>query len=57
ANSADGYYTVAVVSDATSFTLTATPAGAQANDADCTEITLDHLGERDGDGTDPDECW
>ncbi len=54
ANSADGCYTVAVVSDATSFTLTATPGGAQANDADCTKIALDHLGTRNGTGT---ECW
>jgi type IV pilus assembly protein PilE len=35
ANSPDNYYTVAVVSDATSFTLTATAVGSQAtNDTD-----------------------
>ncbi len=54
ANSADGYYTVAVASTATSFTLTASPAGAQTSDTDCTAMTLTNTGVQDGTGT---ECW
>ncbi len=57
ADSADGYYTVSIVSDATSFTLTATPAGVQANDADCTAMTLTNTGLEGGTGADSDECW
>ena len=45
ADSDEGYYTLAL-SDlaASTFTLTATPAGVQANDSECPTITLDHLG-------------
>ena len=57
ANSIDGYYTVAVVSDATTFTLTASPAGSQTSDADCTSIIIDNLGQQTGTGADPTECW
>ncbi len=57
ADSADGYYTVSIVSDATSFTLTATPAGAQASDADCKTMTLTNTGLEGGTGADSDECW
>lgn len=57
ASSPDGFYTVAVVSDATTFTLTASPAGAQTGDTDCTSITLDNLGQQAGAGADPTECW
>ncbi|MCP4186672.1 MAG: prepilin-type N-terminal cleavage/methylation domain-containing protein [Gammaproteobacteria bacterium] len=57
ATSSDGYYTVAVVSDATTFTLTASPAGAQTSDADCTSIILDNLGQQTGTGADSVECW
>ena len=37
----------------TTFTITATPVGAQNSDQ-CGEMTLNHLGERDADG---DNCW
>ncbi len=57
ANSPDGYYTVAVVSDATSFTLTASPTGSQTSDSDCTSIILDNLGQQTGTGADSTECW
>ncbi|MCP3688387.1 MAG: prepilin-type N-terminal cleavage/methylation domain-containing protein [Gammaproteobacteria bacterium] len=57
-DSADGYYTVAIVSDATSFTLTATPTGVQkGGDTDCETITLTNTGLEGGTGADPDECW
>ena len=58
ANSPDGYYTVVVnAPDATSFTLTATPAGAQANDSDCLTMTLTNTGVRDGTPAGTHECW
>ena len=44
---------------ATSFTLTATPVvgKAQANDTDCTTITLANTGIKSGTGADATECW
>lgn len=57
ANSADGFYTVAIVSDATSYTLTASPAGAQASDTDCVTMTLTDTGIQDGTPAGTHECW
>jgi type IV pilus assembly protein PilE len=42
---------------ATSYTLTATPIGGQAADADCTALTLTNTGVKGGTGADPAECW
>jgi type IV pilus assembly protein PilE len=58
-NSAEGFYTVGVVSAATSYTLTATPVGgrAQANDAKCATLTLTHVGVKGATGTAATECW
>ena len=44
---------------ASSFTLTATPVVGepQANDADCTTLTLTNNGARGGSGADASECW
>ena len=39
------------------FTLTATPQNEQADDTDCTALTLTHLGEQSATGDDPDSCW
>jgi len=39
------------------FTLTATPQNEQADDTDCTTLTLTHLGEQSATGDDPDSCW
>jgi type IV pilus assembly protein PilE len=41
------------------FTLTATPVVGepQANDADCTTLTLTNTGSRGGSGADASECW
>jgi len=50
--SPEGYYTISVVSDATSYTLTATGANEQAQDTDCSPLTLDYLG-----NPSPEECW
>ena len=54
----ENFYTVtATTLTPTTFTLTATPQNAQANDADCTTLTLDHLGQRGATGGNPGECW
>ena len=44
---------------ASSFTLTATPVvgEAQANDTDCTTLTLANTGVKGGGGADASECW
>ena len=39
------------------FTLTAAPQNEQADDTDCTALTLTHLGEQSATGDDPDSCW
>ena len=42
------------------FTLTATPQNEQADDTDCTALTLTHLGEQsatNATGDDEDSCW
>ena len=39
------------------FTLTAIPQNEQANDTDCTALTLSHLGEQSATGNDTDSCW
>ncbi|HRL95417.1 MAG TPA: type IV pilin protein [Pseudomonas sp.] len=58
-NSAEGFYTVGVVSDATTYTLTATPVAgrAQAGDAKCATLTLNNLGVKGATGTALTECW
>lgn len=52
ATSPENYYTITVVSDATTYTLTATAAGAQTNDSGCSPLTLNYLGARL-----PANCW
>jgi type IV pilus assembly protein PilE len=51
-------YTLSLVSDAASYTLTATPYGTQANDI-CGTLTLKNTGEKGANGTSPDtaNCW
>ena len=39
------------------FTLTAAPQNEQADDTDCTALTLTHLGEQSATGDDPGSCW
>jgi len=51
-----GYYGIAVVRDGVSFTLTATPAGPQVNDTDCTSMTLTNTGIKGGSPA-TNECW
>ncbi|TJY62301.1 prepilin-type N-terminal cleavage/methylation domain-containing protein [Sinimarinibacterium sp. CAU 1509] len=49
-----GYYSVAVTRAATTFSLTATAQGAQANDTQCASFTLDHLGAQTATSS---NCW
>lgn len=58
-NSAEGLYSVGVVSAATTYTLTATPVAgrAQASDAKCATLTLNNLGVKGATGTAAGECW
>lgn len=57
--SAEGLYTVGVVSAATTYTLTATPVAGkvQASDAKCATLTLNNLGVKGATGTAVTECW
>ena len=50
---------VGVTDNELAFTLTATPepGQAQADDADCDELTLTHLGVKSATGPDKDSCW
>jgi type IV pilus assembly protein PilE len=48
-------YAIDADTDATTFTLTATPQGAQADDA-CGALTLDHTGQKGADD-DVATCW
>jgi len=58
-NSAEGLYTVGVVSSSTAYTLTALPVAgrAQAADLKCATLTLTHTGARGATGTAVAECW
>lgn len=58
-DSADGHYTLGIVTDDDNltYTITATAQGGQADDEDCEEFTLNQLGVKtatDGDGA---KCW
>ena len=53
------YYSITAVVANTTFTLTATPVGGgpQANDADCTTLTLTNTGLKAATGADTTVCW
>lgn len=56
--SPEGHYNIAFTTlTATTFILTASPAGAQTNDTECTSIILNELGQQTGTGSDPTTCW
>lgn len=59
AASAEGWYNLTVNSNASSYTLTATPIGAQASqDSKCTSLTLNNLGIKGSTGTGTTaQCW
>ncbi len=53
------FYTVSAVVASSTFTLTATPVAgeSQANDADCTTLTLTNTGLKAATGADTTVCW
>ena len=53
------YYSITGVVAASTFTLTATPVAGQpqANDGDCTTLTLTNTGLKGGTGADASACW
>ena len=57
-DSDSNHYAVTVVRDGTTFTLTATPVGAQLSaDGDCATLTLTNTGIKGATGTDTSDCW
>jgi type IV pilus assembly protein PilE len=56
-DSVERHYQITLVRDAATFTLTATPQGAQASDSDCASLSLTHLGQRQATGADTRRCW
>lgn len=56
-DSREGFYQVTVERDATTYTLTAEPQGAQADDSKCGDLGVDNTGLRSATGDDPDHCW
>lgn len=60
-NSAEGFYTIALSNlSATTYTLTATPQGAQAHDTTCSSISINQAQVKtasDSGGTAQSTCW
>ncbi len=50
------FYTLAVISDATTYTITATAQGDQAND-ECGDLSINQAGVRTAGGGSIDDCW
>jgi len=59
ATSAAGFYTITVTSTVVTYELTATPVTGepQANDTECTTLTLSNTGFKSGTGTTISKCW
>ncbi len=56
--STEGFYSTAISNrTATTFTLTATPQGAQAKDTKCGNLAINHLGQHTATGTLGNSCW
>lgn len=55
-NSGDPLYTVALVTTARTFTITATPAGPQSNEP-CGTVSINHQNIRTSSTGDPTGCW
>ena len=54
----NGYYNIAITAaDATAFSLTATAAGDQVDDAECLTITLNSAGQKGSNPSDATVCW
>jgi type IV pilus assembly protein PilE len=56
--SPDGFYEVSVPTlTATTYTLTATPQGGQAEDGHCANLGVNEAGVRTASGSTPTKCW
>lgn len=58
--SPDGWYTINITSTASTYTLTAVPQNAQANDTGCETFTYNNLGQEgvtNGATLPADQCW
>lgn len=56
----EGHYSIALSGGGTSWSMTATATGDQANDTACASLTLNHLGQRTATKSDASastECW
>ena len=56
----EGYYTIDLTATASSWSMTATATGSQAEDAECYKLTLNNLGSKtsvDDDGNATSDCW
>lgn len=55
----DAVYQIEItVGGGTAYTIVATPLGIQATrDTDCTQLSLDHRGQKAATGAKPDNCW
>lgn len=51
------YYAVNMVPEASTFRITATAQGVQAEDGDCATLALNQAGAREATGDDPEKCW
>lgn len=56
AASPEAYYDITLVSDATTYTITAKGTGVQSGDTECATMTINHLGARTPD-PDSSTCW
>ena len=56
-DSGEKFYKITGALESTKFTLTATPQNEQADDTDCSALTLTHLGEEGTTGDNPGSCW
>ncbi len=53
----DGLYMISSVTAASTYTLTATPAGSQTRDNECTSMTLNNIGVKGGTPAAGNKCW
>ncbi len=57
-NSPEGYYAITPnIPNASTYTLTAAPTGAQSDDTACGNLSVTSTGVHSADGDEPDRCW
>jgi type IV pilus assembly protein PilE len=53
----NGYYTIGVVVNGATYTLTATATGTQSSDAECGSLSVDSSGHKSSSTASADTCW